>query len=107
MKIKTGDKVKLIAGKDKGKTGKVLQVLPEIGKASVEGVNLMTKHMRARRQGEKGQKIQFPSPIDLSNLQLICPKCNKETRLGSKYLEDEIKGKKKKARFCKKCKEVI
>jgi len=116
MKIKKGDKVKILTGKDKGKTGKVLQVFPLRNKASVEGLNLLIKHMRPRRQGEKGQRIEFPAPMDLSNMMLVCPKCNKPTRVGYKYLQTEThsnasvqknKKKKRKVRICKKCKQVI
>jgi len=110
MNIKKNDKVKILAGKDKGKTGKVLQVLPgatpESGKASVEGLNLLIKHLRPRKSGEKGQRIEFPAFINLSNLALVCPKCGRATRVGSKVLN--LEGKKaKKFRVCKKCQEVI
>jgi len=116
MKIKKGDKVKILIGKDKGKTGKVLQVFTSRNKASVEGLNLLIKHMRPRKQGEKGQRIEFPAPLALSNLILICPKCNKPIRIGYKYIEvikgtavnpEQVKKKKKKVRICKKCKAVI
>ena len=102
MKIKKNDKVKIIKGKDGGKKGKVLQVLPEEKRVVVEGLNLLIKHMRPRKQGEKGQKIQFPAPLDISNVLFICPKCSKPTRVGYKILEN-----KKKVRICKKCKEII
>ncbi|MDP2830532.1 MAG: 50S ribosomal protein L24 [bacterium] len=116
MKIKKGDKVKIIAGKDKGKLGKVLQVFLSRNKASVEGLNLLIKHMRPKRQGEKGQRIEFPAPMDLSNTMLVCPKCNKPTRIGFKYLEvikgasavsGQSKKEKKKVRVCMKCKGTI
>jgi large subunit ribosomal protein L24 len=106
MKIKKGDNVKVMVGKDKGKTGKVIQSFPKAGKVVVEGVNIMTKHMKVRKQGEKGQKLQFAGPVVASNLMLICPKCAKPTRIGMKLLSGEAGGKKK-ARMCKKCKEVI
>lgn len=102
MKIKKGDKVKIITGKDKGKEGKVLQVLPEKEKIVVEGLNLAVKHVRPRRAGEKGQRIQFPVPLNISNVLLICTKCSKPTRVGYKLLEND-----KKLRMCKKCKEII
>ncbi len=102
MKIKKGDKVKIIAGKDKGKEGKVLQVMPDKEKVVVEGLNLLIKHVKPRRAGEKGQRIQFPAPFHISNVMLVCPKCNKPTRVGYKILEN-----KKKVRVCKKCKEII
>lgn len=105
MNIKKNDKVKILTGKDKGKTGKVLQVFPLKNKASVEGLNLLIKHMRPRRQGEKGQRIEFPAPMDLSNLMLICLKCGKPTRVGYKIVNLE-NGKKKKFRVCKKCGEI-
>ncbi|MDP3899503.1 MAG: 50S ribosomal protein L24 [bacterium] len=102
MNIKSGDKVIIIAGKDKGKKGKVLQVFPKRGLVSVEGLNLLIKHMRPRREGEKGQRIEFPAPLNSSNLMVVCPKCAKQARVGYKILES-----KKKVRICKKCKEVI
>lgn len=109
MNIKKGDKVKIIAGKDKGKTGKVLQVFSSKNKASIEGLNLLIKHMRPRRQGEKGQRIEFPAPLNLSNTMLVCTKCDKPTRVGHKNIELQAEGKKKtkKIRVCKKCKQAI
>ncbi|MDI6603392.1 MAG: 50S ribosomal protein L24, partial [Patescibacteria group bacterium] len=73
MKIKKGDTVLIISGKDRGKKGKILKVFPKEGKVLVEGVNLMKKHQKSRRAGEKGQIIQLPKPIDVSNAKLICP----------------------------------
>lgn len=109
MNIKKNDKVKILAGKDKGKTGKVLQVFPSLNKASIEGLNLLIKHMRPRRQGEKGQRIEFPAPMNISNTMLICPKCGKPARTEYKYVEITADGKKKrkKVRICKKCKGTI
>ncbi|MBI4779250.1 50S ribosomal protein L24 [Candidatus Falkowbacteria bacterium] len=109
MKIKKGDKIKMLAGKDKGKIGKVLQVFESANRASIEGLNLLIKHMRPRKQGEKGQRIEFPTPINLSNVILVCPKCDKPTRIAYKYLEvmkNDVK-RKKKVRVCKKCKQGI
>jgi len=106
MKIKSGDKVKVIAGKDKGKVGKILQVFVDNQRVSVEGINLLIKNMRPRRQGEKGQKIEFPAPMALSNLMLVCPKCNKAVRVNYKNLKKEGK-KANKVRICNKCKELI
>ena len=106
MNIKKGDKVQLTAGKDKGKTGKVLQVFPSRNRVSVEGLNLLIKHMRPRRQGEKGQRIEFPAPMDASNMMVVCPKCGKPSRIGKKI--SETAGKKiKKYRQCKKCNQTI
>ncbi len=106
-KIRSGDRVKVLAGKDKGKKGKVLQVLGEKNRASVEGINLMVKHMRPRKQGEKGQKIEFPAPLNISNLLLICPKCNRSIRIKYKFLEKTGDKKAKKVRICGKCKELL
>lgn len=107
MNIKKGDKVKILAGKDKGKTGKVLQVFPGYGKASIEGLNLLIKHLRPRKQGEAGQRIEFPAPMQLSNLALVCPKCGKSGRTGSKTIKSETDKKEKKYRVCKKCNEIV
>lgn len=106
MNIKKNDKVKILAGKDKGKSGKVLQVLPSENKASVEGLNLLIKHMRPNRKGEKGQRIEFPAFIKADNLSLVCPKCGRATRVGYKTVKGEG-NKAKKFRVCKKCQEII
>ncbi len=103
VNVKKGDKVKILAGKDKGKIGKVLQIFPKENRVSVEGLNLLIKHMRRRREGEQGQRIEFPAPLDLSNVMLVCSKCDRPTRVEFKTIE----GGKKKVRVCKKCKQVI
>lgn len=102
MNIKKGDKIKILSGKDKGKTGKVIQIFNKKNKVSVEGLNLLFKNMRPKKQGEKGQRIQFPAPINVSNVILVCPKCGKAVRISYKILENR-----KKARVCRKCKEII
>ncbi|MEW5907834.1 MAG: 50S ribosomal protein L24 [Patescibacteria group bacterium] len=99
MKLKRGDTVKIISGKDRGKTGKIIRVLPPKNKIIVEGVNVRKKHSKPKRQGQKGQIIQMAMPIDVSNAILICPSCSKQTRIGKKTI-----GGVKKIRFCKKCK---
>ncbi|MFH1253336.1 MAG: 50S ribosomal protein L24 [Candidatus Uhrbacteria bacterium] len=96
MKIKTGDTVRILAGKDKGKQGKVLQVFPKLERVVVEGLNLATRHLKSRRQGEAGQKISFPAPLNLSNLQLVSPKSGISGRVGWKIIEKD--GKKIKVR---------
>jgi len=100
MKFKKGDTVLIISGKDKGKKGKILEAFPKKDQVQVEGVNLKKKHQRPKKQGEKGQVITLPGSIFTSNLKLMCPKCNKPSRVGYK-LEGE---KKLKVRICKKCK---
>lgn len=97
MKIKKNDLVKMLAGKDSGKTGKVLQVAPQVGKVVVEGLNIVKKHSKPRKQGEKGQRIEVPRKVQISNVMLICPKCAKATRIGYKMIAG------KKQRVCKKC----
>jgi len=106
MNIKKNDKVKILSGKDKNKAGKVLQVSPRDGRISIEGLNLLIKHLRPNRQGEKGQRIEFPAFINASNVILVCPKCGKSTRVGYKIIKGEGK-KDKKFRVCKKCQEII
>lgn len=101
MKIHKGDTVLIISGKDKGKKGKVLKVLPKENKILVESVNLRKKHQKPRKSGEKGQVITKPAPIDASNAKIICSKCGKAARLGYKIVGE------KKYRICKKCDQEI
>lgn len=93
MKIKSGDNVRVIAGKDKGKEGKVMQVFPNLDRIVIEGVNIATRHLGAGR-GRKGQKITFPAPIHISNVKLVSQKSGKSGRVGFKFLEQEGKNKK-------------
>lgn len=88
MKIKKGDNVKVIAGKDKGKSGKVIQVLPTENRVVIDGVNKMFKHAKTGKKGEKGQKIDFFAPLHASNVMLVSPSTEKTTRVGYKVLED-------------------
>ncbi|MFA5021054.1 MAG: 50S ribosomal protein L24 [Patescibacteria group bacterium] len=101
MKIRTGDKVTMLAGKNKGKSGKVLQVMAKENKVVIEGLNLLIKHQKARKSGEKGQRIQFPAAVPVSKTALVCPKCGQAARVGFK-----LDGKTK-SRMCKKCREII
>ena len=101
MKIKKGDNVLIIAGKDKGRTGKIIKALPKELKVLVEGMNLKKKHSRPKRQGEKGQIVEIPAALDVSNVKIICPKCGKVTRVGYKIEKNN------KQRICKKCNQVI
>ncbi len=106
MKIKKNDKVKILTGKDRGKTGKVLQVFPKDGRISVEGLNILIKHLRPQKRDEKGQRIEFPGLIKSSNVILVCPKCAKDTRVNYKIIKNED-GSTKKFRICKKCQEIV
>jgi len=101
MKIKKDDTVLIISGKDRGRKGKVLEVFPFKEKVSVEGMNLVKKHRRPRNEREKGQVVELPRPISVSNVKLICPKCSKATRVGRKVVD------RKKYRVCKKCKQEL
>ncbi len=97
MKIKKDDKVVVLAGKDKGKQGKVLIADPMGGKVVVEGVNVATKHQKPQGQNKEGGIIKIETPIYVSKVQLVCPKCGKGTRVGYKLADG------KKVRVCKKC----
>ncbi len=91
LKIKKGDTVKILSGKDKGKTGKVLRVIPTISKVVVENVNMHTKFERSRRAGQPGQKIVFAGAMASSKVQLIDPHSGKPTRVGYSILENGTK----------------
>lgn len=101
MKIRKGDQILIISGKDRGKKGKVLKVFPEASRLLVEGINLRKKHQKPKKGGEKGQIILLPASLSISNTKLICSKCGKATRVGYKILN------KTKVRICKKCKQEI
>src|SRR3989338_11235086 len=98
MKIKKGDKISILAGKDRGRRGKVMRVFPQTQKVIVEGLNLRKKHTRPRRQGEKGKIVDFPAALPMSRVGLVCPHCEKVIRVGYRVLADG-----KKERWCRKC----
>lgn len=100
MRIKTGDTVKVIAGKDKGKTGTVLRTLPKEDRVVVEGLNIAKKHVKPSQAGQSGIE-EFPAPIHVSNVKLVDPKSGEATRVGYRF-EDG-----KKVRFAKKSNETI
>ena len=97
MKIKTGDKVIVLSGKDKGKTGKVISADPKNGKVIVEGVSIATKHQKPKKKGQDGGIMKVETPMYVSKVQLVCPKCDKGVRVGYNYVAD------KKLRVCRKC----
>jgi len=101
MRIKKGDNVLIVAGKDKGKKAKVLRSFPSLGLILIEGVNVKKVHKRPKKQGEKGQVVETPVPFPVSKAQIICSKCDKPTRIGYKA-EGENK-----VRICRKCKAEI
>lgn len=100
MKIKKGDKVKIILGKDRGKEGKVELVLAKLGRVFIRGRNLYKRHVK-KSGSSAGGIIDIPKSLNISNLSLICPNCNKTTRVGYRVLGKE------KVRICKKCKKEI
>lgn len=102
MKIRKDDTVMVVAGKDRGKKGKVRFAYPRDAKLIVEGINYIKKHARASGQMKQGGIIEQESPISVSNVMLICSRCNSPTRVGFRFLEDG-----RKVRICRTCKEVI
>ncbi|HHU92614.1 MAG TPA: 50S ribosomal protein L24 [Halanaerobiaceae bacterium] len=101
-KIKKGDTVEVIAGKDKGKRGKVLKVQLKEDRVIVEGINILHRHMKASQEMPQGGIVKVEGPVHISNVQLVCPRCNQKARTGINLLEDG-----KKVRVCKKCGEAV
>lgn len=97
MKIRKDDQVKIIAGNDRGKTGKVLAVLSQEGRLVVEGINIKRKHVRPKQQGRKGELVRVPAPVQISNVMIVCSKCGKPVKVGYKTIGAG------KIRVCKKC----
>ena len=100
--VKTGDTVVILSGKDRGSKGKVLAVSPKEGKVIIEGLNMVTKHVKPRRMGEQGGIVKAEGALYACKVQVVCPHCNKPTRVGHKLYEDGTKG-----RVCKKCGESL
>ena len=110
MHVRSKDQVVVISGKDKGKKGKITAAYPKTGKVVVEGVNMVTKHQKARNAMQPGGIVHKEAPIDASNVMLVCPKCGKAARVSHKVtmVETENGGKKRKMiRVCKKCQAEI
>lgn len=101
LKIKKGDEVLVKSGKDRGKKGKIIRVLPTKNRVVVEGLNMRKKHIRPKKAGEKGNTVLIPFSMNISNVQIICPSCSKPTRIGYKIVG------KNKTRICKKCSSSI
>ena len=97
MKIKKGDTVQVLAGNDKGKTGEVLEVITKQDKIIAKGINVRKKHVKPRKQGDEGGIISIECAIPSAKVNVVCPKCNKPTRIGYQIEEN------KKVRVCKKC----
>jgi len=102
VKIRKDDTVVVVTGKDRGKKGKVRFAYPEDERVLVEGINFIKRHTRARGQVRQAGIIEREAPIHISNVRLLCSKCNHPTRIGFRFLEGG-----KKVRFCRSCGEVI
>ena len=102
MSIRKDDLVVVLSGKDKGKQGKVLEVMPKSGKVVVEKINVVSRHTKPRKQGEQGGVLKKEAPIYACKVQVVCPRCGKPTRVGHKILKDGTK-----ERICKKCGESL
>ena len=100
--VKKNDMVKIIAGKEKGKTGKVLRVFPAKGRVVVENLNMIKRHTRASQRNQEGGIVEKEAAISVSNVMLVCGSCNTAARTGVRVLDDGSK-----ARFCKKCNEIV
>jgi large subunit ribosomal protein L24 len=101
MKLKKGDKVKVITGKDKGRDGVIDRVYNKANKVLVTGINIYKRHVKKNEQMPQGGVVDIPRPIDISKIMLVCPKCNKETKVGYKVENG------KKVRICKTCESQI
>jgi large subunit ribosomal protein L24 len=101
-RLKKGDTVLVIAGKERGKTGKLLRLLPEKNRATVERLNMVKRHRKGRGPQTIGGIVEKEAPIDVSNLMLVCDRCNKPTRIGARRLDDGSR-----ARTCHRCGEVV
>ncbi len=106
LKIKTGDEVAVISGKDKGRQGKVISVVPRKNKLRVEHIGITKKHIRPTRKGQQSGIVEREALLSISKVMLICPRCGKKSRVGIKLLAQKTDAGEK-LRFCKKCGEVI
>lgn len=101
-RIRRNDMVVVLAGKDRGKQGRVVRVIPRQKRIVVEGVNVITRHIGRRSGVRQTGLVQQEAPLDLSNVKIVCPSCEKPSRVGSRFLEDGTK-----VRICKACNEVL
>ena len=101
-KVRKNDTVQVLSGRERGKQGKVSRVIPKEDRVVVDGINLRKRHVRPRSPGEQAGIIEFPAPLHVSNVAVVCPKCAKGTRVGFGNLADGTK-----VRFCKRCDETL
>ncbi len=107
MKIHKNDTVMVVAGNARGKTGKVLKMFRDDRRVIVEGVNIIRRHTRASQKNPQGGIVQKEAPINASNVMVICPKCNKPSRVGRKPVSDSTTGRKHMMRVCRNCEEMF
>ena len=101
MKLKKGDTVKILKGKDKGKTGKIERIFPNAGSVFIPGINQFKRHLKSKARNQKSEIVVITKPMPSASVALLCPKCTKTTRVGFQIVND------KKVRICKKCEEII
>lgn len=101
-KVRKNDTVQVLAGRERGKQGKVSRIIPKEDRVVIEGINLRKRHTRPRGAGEQGGIVEFPAPLHISNVAVVCPKCGRGTRVGFRVLADG-----QKVRYCKRDDEVI
>lgn len=106
MKIKKGDKVLIIKGKDRGKSGKIVRALPTKSLVVIEGLNLRKKTVKPRRGGEKGRIVSIAWPMRAENVMIVCQACNKPVRVGYR-IRNGSTGSPQKVRYCKKCEATV
>ena len=102
LKIKKNDMVKILSGKDKGKSGKILKIMPTGQRVIVQGINFVKKHVKRRRQEDQGGIVSQEASLDISNVSVVCKRCGRPARISIDVLSDGSK-----VRYCKKCKEVL
>jgi large subunit ribosomal protein L24 len=102
LHVKKDDMVMIIAGKEKGKSGKISRIFPEKSRLVVDGLNVVKRHTRPSRNNQEGGIVEKEAPLNASNVQLLCGACSKPTRTGIRVLEDGSK-----VRYCKKCNEIV
>ena len=107
MHVHKNDNVLVISGNASGKTGKVLKVFRDDNRVIVEGVNIIKRHSRPSQKNPQGGIVQKEAPVHASNVMVVCPKCNKPTRIGHKEVTDTVSGKARRMRVCHKCEEMF